>query len=159
MHRTKRLKPSQWNVLKRVRLEALRDTPDAFGTTYEEESQYNEEEWRKRLQREDCITYVAFIEDSPIGLVVGAPYDERAGLFAMWVNSKYRGKGLGSRLVDRIIEWARSNEYSAILLDVADNNTSALALYVRKGFTPTGITGRLPAPRDYVKEHQRVLYL
>ena len=100
MHRIKRLKPSQWNVLKRVRLEALRDTPDAFGTTYEEESQYNEEEWRKRLQREDCITYVAFIEDSPIGLVVGAPYDERAGLFAMWVNSKYRGKGLGHEVMN-----------------------------------------------------------
>ena len=160
MFRIKRLIPDQWKILKQVRLEALEDTPDAFGSTLEKASQYDESDWQKGLRRDDCITYVALLnEDSPIGLIVGAPYDEKAGLYAMWVNPRYRKKGVGSCLVDAVIEWARESGFSDILLDVADDNVSAIALYKSKGFIPTGIKGTLPAPREHITEHQRILSL
>ena len=160
MNRIEKLGPDQWKIYKRVRLEALKDEPDAFGSTYDQESQYIEGDWRRRLEKNDRKTFVAKLDSLiPIGLITCAPYGDKAGLFGMWVNPDYRGQGFGGQLVDVVIKYARDKKFSAILLDVADNNNLAIALYESKGFISTGIKGTLPPPRDSVVEHQRVLIL
>ena len=77
----------------------------------------------------------------------------------MWVHPEYRGKGVGSRLIDSVIDWAKMAGKSELLLDVGDENIAAIALYEAKGFRPTGIVGSLDPPREHVKEHQRSLKL
>jgi GNAT superfamily N-acetyltransferase len=57
------------------------------------------------------------------------------------------------------IEWAREQGFRRLLLDVGETNARAMALYKRKGFGPTGVVGRLPAPREYVREIQMGLTL
>jgi hypothetical protein len=42
-------------------------------------------------------------------------------------------------------------------LDVVETNTSAIAVYTRKGFVPNGEVGTLPLPRDHVREIQLVM--
>ena len=148
--------PDQWELFREVRLNALRDTPNAFGSTLERERTHLEADWKNRLERTESKTFIAFSDDAkPVGLIVGAPYGEDAGLFAMWVDASERRKGIGGILVDAVIQWAKEIGYARILLDVADENAAAIALYQHKGFIETGVKGTLPAPRDHIKEHQR----
>jgi len=55
----------------------------------------------------------------------------------MWFLREYRGRGLGTRLLMQLIEWASDSSYETMRLDVADEVRSAPAvrLYERLGFT------------------------
>lgn len=50
------------------------------------------------------------------------------------VDPKYRGKGIGTRLFSKLMEYAKSKKYSTIRLDVIDTNPGARRLYKRLGF-------------------------
>lgn len=154
------LHPPDWQRYRDIRLRALADTPDAFGRQFDSENLFDEEEWVLRLQRSDAIHFAATEPSgNDVGLVAGAPYDDDAGLYSMWVSPEARGQGVGSALIDEVIQWAKVNNRKRLLLDVGDNNTPAIKLYESKGFHPTGITGTLPPPREHIKEHQRQLLL
>ena len=158
--RVHQLRPADWKRFRDVRLIALADAPNAFGSTLEAEEKLSDDEWIKRLERPDTATFVAVEEDaSDAGLIVAAPYDDQAGLYAMWVASSARRRGVGAMLVNSVIEWSRSRGFNNLLLDVSDTNEAAIALYSRMGFQSTGKTGTLPEPRQYVLEHQRALSL
>ena len=77
----------------------------------------------------------------------------------MWVAPEARRQGLGSALVDAVVDWARSRGWTRVLLDVGETNTAAAALYARKGFRPNGRLGTLPPPREHVREIQLVMTL
>lgn len=154
------LTEAEWERGRDIRLRALRDCPDAFGTMLEHEIDVSEEDWRRRLRRSDALTVIGTADAGcDVGLIVGAPYGEDAGLFSMWTAPEARRQGVGSRLIDAIISWARQNHARRIVLDVGDWNAAAIALYESKGFRPTGIVGTLPPPREHITEHQRELIL
>ncbi|KAG9315973.1 hypothetical protein JVU11DRAFT_3630 [Chiua virens] len=71
------------------------------------------------------------------------------GLFGMWVDHAHRGKGLGARLVEECLEWARahvdpafstlengrgSDREKVVVLMVYENNAAGVALYSKMGF-------------------------
>lgn len=68
-------------------------------------------------------------------------------------------KGVGRKLLDKVINWAKENDFSLLKLDVADFNIAAIQLYEKVGFKNNGIKGSLPAPREHVTEHQKELTL
>lgn len=155
-----KLSPADWSRLATIRLRALADTPDAFGSTLERQQKFTESDWRERLTGEHKITFVATRgSGEDIGLIGSAPYEGHAGLFSMWVAPEARGCGVGGALVDAVIAWARSRGHTKLLLDVGDANLPAIALYASKGFEPNGVTGTLDPPREDIAEHQRVLNL
>lgn len=157
--RIQQMRPGDWERVRSVRLRALADSPDAFGATLEEERSLSQNEWMERLGRSDAATFVASDSTRDIGLIVGAPYGDCAGLYAMWVAPEVRGRGIGGRLVDSVIAWASAKGHERILLDVGDDNTAALALYQSRGFVPTDVVGSLPPPRDAISERQMELIL
>jgi ribosomal protein S18 acetylase RimI-like enzyme len=67
--------------------------------------------------------------------------------------------GVGGALIDAVLDWTRSRGARRVLLDVAEGNQAALALYRRKGFVSTGIVGNLPEPREHIRELQMELPL
>ena len=77
----------------------------------------------------------------------------------MWVAPEVRRRGVGGALVDAVINWARSSDVDRLLLDVADDNAPAIALYTRKGFDPNGEVSTQPPPREHIREHRRELRL
>ena len=104
----------------------------------------------------------ATLGGADVGVVAGAPFPERegaAGLFGMWVAPAARGRGMGDRLVEAVVDWARVAGYARVVLDVGDTNVPAIRLYQSKGFEPTGRTATLPEPRTHVREHERALEL
>lgn len=50
----------------------------------------------------------------------------------------WRGRGLGSALIEALADEARARGYARLRLDVADQNDRARALYERLGFDPAG---------------------
>ena len=155
-----RLSIDEARRLRHVRLRALADTPDAFGSTYAEVAAHPLAEWSKQLQ--EIATFVAVHDGKDLGLVRCASdehHHDTAWLISMWVTPEARGQGVGNALIDAVIECARSSGASRLLLDVGDHNQQAIALYACKGFQPNGQTGSLPAPRNHIREHQRELRL
>jgi GNAT superfamily N-acetyltransferase len=155
-----RLTPEDGERLREIRLASLRDAPDAFGSTYDETAARPDSSWRGQL--ETLATFVAVVAGLDVGIVRGAPFDGEptaAILLSMWVAPAARGKGAGEALVSAVADWAREEGFERLLLDVANDNAPAIALYARTGFLPTGETGTLPPPREQIREHQRALVL
>jgi GNAT superfamily N-acetyltransferase len=50
------------------------------------------------------------------------------------VDPQIRGKGVGSKLLDAVVDLAKQNGYKQVRLDVVDTNPRARQLYERKGF-------------------------
>lgn len=155
-----RLKSFEGERWRSIRLAALRDAPDAFGTTLAEATAFPPEIWSRQVVK--FSTFIAVLDGVDVGVVRGSPDVEKrnaALLLSMWVAPDARGKGVGDALVDVVRDWAGADGFSQLILAVADANLSAIALYAWKGFVPTGETGTLPAPRQDIREHRRALTL
>lgn len=143
--------------LRAIRLRALEDAPDAFGTTLTEASAWQPAAWTEQLTK--LPTFIAVAGVSDVGLVRCAPSESAPWLLSLWVAPMNRGMGIGGALVDAAIRWARSQGAPRLLLDVTATNPAALALYRRKGFVPTGVVGCFPEPRAHLRELQMALCL
>ncbi|MCI0546763.1 MAG: arsinothricin resistance N-acetyltransferase ArsN1 [Candidatus Rokubacteria bacterium] len=65
-------------------------------------------------------------------------YDHVADL-SVYIERSWRGRGVGRRLLARIIEIARALSYHKVVLAAFPTNTAGMALYERMGFTRVGI--------------------
>jgi GNAT superfamily N-acetyltransferase len=103
---------------------------------------------------------VAEVDGEQVGLAVGKPsYDglrQRRDLISMWVHPAHRGRGIATRLLRSVIEWAAEDGALEVALWVADGNAPAAAVYRRAGFVPTGRRQPLPS-NPAVGEEERVL--
>ena len=155
-----RLDIEDWQRLKLLRLAALKDAPQAFEATHEDEKRFTEEDWTQQFEK--ITTFVAVDDGNDIGMVRGVPSDTEpntAFLISMWVAPIGRGTRAGEKLIGAVINWARQSGFTRMELDVADDNAPAIALYERSNFLPTGETGSLSSPRSHVLEHRRALIL
>jgi len=155
-----RLLPDEWSRFKMLRLAALRDEPNAFGSMVGAAEKRSATEWRQQVK--EIATYVVVIDGIDVGLARGAPdeaHPNNAFLISMWVSPDARKQGVGEQLIRAIVNWAQATGFRRVLLDVADENTPAVALHERMNFQPTGETGTLPPPRTHIREHRRVMYL
>lgn len=50
------------------------------------------------------------------------------------IDADFRGKGIGSQLLDALLRHARNNGYKEVSLDVIGDNQQAQSLYRKKGF-------------------------
>ena len=135
-------------VFKDVRLRALLDSPTAFSSTYAKESQLPDEEWRKRAVRwssDGSAIFLAMDGDAECGMI-GAyeENEERAQVISMWVAPEVRRAGVGKKLVDAVVDWARSRGMRELKLMVTSVNTGAIEFYQRIGFGMTGKTAVYP---------------
>ena len=121
-----------------MRLAALQEAPYAFGSTYEREVELPEERWRQGLR--DRTRFIAEVDGVVAGTVSGGDGDSTsvAAMTAMWVDPRFRRKGVGDLLVKTLLDWARGARYDRMFLWVTEGNDNAERLYLRHGFTRTG---------------------
>ena len=141
----RRFRADEWRTYRELRLRALVDSPDAFGSTYEREAARPEADWKDRLAEgvteSGQMPVVALVGETPVGLAWGR-VDERdrtvAHLFQVWVSPEHRGQGVGQSLTSAVIEWARDVGVRALRLGVTPSHPAALHLYRRTGFVDAG---------------------
>jgi predicted GNAT family acetyltransferase len=130
----RRLTPDDWAVLRDVRLRALADSPDAFGSTLEREQDFDEKEWRRRSVRP---VWVAEVDGRPVGMAGAFSHDGTLQVWGMWTDPAHRGQGLARALLDALIGPAVS-EGRSVVLHVNIANPGARAFYEAYGFVATG---------------------
>ena len=146
--RIERVREEDWAALRDVRLRALLDSPDAFGSTHEREAGYSDDDWREWARdgsagvRETCL--LARVDGEAAGMVAAYVQDgaEHAHLIGMWVDPAARRRGVGGLLLEAIVGWATGAGLRSVRLDVALGNPDAARLYEGRGFSPTGRSRR-----------------
>ncbi|MGC4109653.1 MAG: N-acetyltransferase [Nocardioides sp.] len=129
MAELRRLGPDDWETFREIRLRALADSPDAFGSTLEREQGFTEDDWRQRLAGP---VYVV-VDPHPVS--VGGIFEGEGHLhvWGMWTDPDHRGRGHARSVLDAVIPSG-----AEAWLDVNLNNGAARAAYERYGFVGTG---------------------
>ena len=125
-------------------MNALKDSPDAFGSVYETAALLADSNWQDRLAQ------ITPNRDLPLAGLVGTefagmawarfdePNDKTAHLYQMWVSPVYRGKGLARMLLLEAMAWALSHDAHSMSLGVTCGDTPARKLYETIGFQAIG---------------------
>src|SRR5512139_3886097 len=104
----------EWAIYKDLRLRALADSPDAFGSLLAREQNRSDAEWASRLAagaNSWDLPLLAEVDAEPIGLAWGRiekSNPDVADLYQMRVAPSYRRLGAGRMLLDAVIAWARA---------------------------------------------------
>ena len=133
-----RLGPDDWQIFKEIRLEALREAPEAFASTLAEATLLKEAAWRSRLNTR--AQFLASIGPTAVGTAGGILTEAGPELISMWVDPRFRRSGIGAKLVDAVVEWASPQPFDSIVLWVAPGNQAAERLYRGRGFRRTGVS-------------------
>jgi len=157
------LHPDDWPIYRDLRLCALADAPDAFGSTHAEESQRTDDIWAARLAAPALGSHLqgwpfaAEVDGTPVGLAWVRMEGAVAWLYQVWVAPEARGRGVGAALLDAAIGWARARKATALHLDVTAGGGAAARLYRRMGFVDVGAP--VPMPGRTTFEQAMVLTL
>ena len=128
-----------------LRLEALREAPSAFSSSYEEECDTPLSEIEARLAVDSGRNlFGAFDGDELVGIVgVGREtmrkVRHKGYVRTMYVAKAHQGKGVGRRLMEHALAFAATMPgVQRLTLSVTAGNAAATALYASLGFKEFG---------------------
>ena len=128
-----------WQILKRLILDSLADSPDAFPATLNGQSSCPDATWRglanKYSSGQREVAYTLVDNQGYCGILIGSI----TNLGHLWVSPRIRESRYrhGTKLLDTFLEWARKRGSSNIHLFVTEN-TPAVNFYESMGFKSTG---------------------
>jgi RimJ/RimL family protein N-acetyltransferase len=135
------LAPADAAAYRAIRLSGLKDTPEAFGSTFDAEAAKPLAWFFDRLTASNV--FGALREREILGVAGfavrdGAKEAHKGLLWGMYVRPEARGTGVARRLVETVIDFARPR-VELIQLSVVVGNERARRLYARIGFVEYGI--------------------
>jgi ribosomal protein S18 acetylase RimI-like enzyme len=102
------------------------------------------------MTREGDVGVIAELARAPVGAAwvrrmrgdeLGPVDDPAVPVLAIAVESEYRGRGIGGRLMTALLNRVRNTGTGAIDLDTGSFNEAAVKLYHTQGFVDTGYHG------------------
>jgi ribosomal protein S18 acetylase RimI-like enzyme len=140
----RRLSPEDAALFREIRQEGLERDPDAFSSTFEIESAQPLSFFAERIGR--AAVFGAFRGPELLGVAgfvvqQGPKHGHKGTLWGMYVRPEARRGGIARKLVETIIEHARSR-VELIQLSVVSDNHAARRLYTSLGFEEYGIDRR-----------------
>jgi ribosomal protein S18 acetylase RimI-like enzyme len=142
----RRLKASEKDAYKELRLRALSTDRMSFASTFEKESKGDEKRWGEfahhaATSSETVVLVAQQVGGQLVGMVGSYLEGEDTHVWGMWVDPGYRNLGLGGKLLDAILTSIESTHPTTqIKLGVVPSSESALRLYRSRGFVDTGHT-------------------
>jgi len=127
-----------------LRLQALRDHPEAFSADYQTHLAADDAYWGRYFNfGEHSIIYFAFHREALVGMT-GVRLDtspktkHNASIQGVYTLPEWRGHGIARALVNACCDWARDHGALIARLGVTTTNQSALRCYESCGFKITG---------------------
>jgi RimJ/RimL family protein N-acetyltransferase len=137
----RQLTPADAALYRSIRLEGLKESPEAFGSTFDVEFTKPLAWFFDRLS--SSVVFGAIGDAKILGVAGFAIRDgqkeaHKGLLWGMYVRPDARGAGVARRLVEAVIAFARAR-VELIQLSVVVGNEQARRLYARLGFVQYGI--------------------
>lgn len=142
----RRLRSNEAEPFRELRFAALKDSPDAFGSTLETEEGYPPERWEtwtRDASSDETGIWVAVAHGDGrlvgmIGLFPDPVFDDALHVWGMWVDPDHRGRQIGAALIDAALAGAARTAARQVRLHVVETNRAAAHLYAAFGFEPDG---------------------
>ena len=129
-----------------LRLQALRDHPDAFSADYAFNASQPISYWEQRLSAPSNKGIIFFAESQPalVGMCGvrrgNSPATQHsATVWGVFVRDEWRGLRIAENLIQQCVAWASAHEVSSLRLGVVTTNSSAVRCYRRCGFIVYGV--------------------
>lgn len=155
------LGPADATLYRSLRLRALREHPDAFTSSYEQDREQPLEAAARRLAAHPL--WGAYHHAELYGFVglereLRPKNRHKATVMGMYVAPEVGGQGVGRALLDALIAHARQNGLESLVLTVTDGNERATRLYEAAGFRSFGVEPDAirVAGRPYAKNHMHL---
>ena len=137
-------------VYQPLRLRALREHPEAFGSSLEDEQPLPLEQVSRQLDdiSGNSVSFGAWLDGQLVGIVslFRSPRlktRHKALLGGMYVAPEVRGNRIGKALLEHTLSHARTMDgLEDVTLAVTVGNNSARRLYLGAGFVPYGVEPR-----------------
>jgi len=152
----------------KVRLSALKNNPEAFGSTYEREVKFSLATVKERIAPSTNHFVLGAFDDacSLIGIVtfmreIGIKMRHKGNVFGMYVAPENRGQGVSKLLMAELIKEAKNCDgLEQLNLAVVSENVAAKQLYNSLGFKVYGVErNALKFDGHYFDEDWMVLYI
>jgi RimJ/RimL family protein N-acetyltransferase len=136
-----RLNADRWQDYRELRLEALKNEPVAFSSSYEEEQPIAETVWRTRIEN----ALFAIENNKLVGMAGFIRYNHLktnhvSEIFGVYVRPEYRNRGIGKQLITAIIEEIKNTKgISKIRIGVNPTQKAAEHIYKKFGFKKVGL--------------------
>ncbi|MEO5930372.1 MAG: GNAT family N-acetyltransferase [Candidatus Kapaibacterium sp.] len=160
------LPPERWREFRALRLQALKEEPQAFGSSYERNITQPDQHWIDRLKSvEERIWEALFAEDNGelVGLM-GAHFPQEtpdtAVIVMVFVRREKRGLGIAEMLLESLLQRLRGRpgiERAALTVNMAQK--TAVALYTRFGFRTMRIEAGMMGDGNIHDEYVMEKYL
>ncbi len=137
----RQLSPKDWHEFKKIRLEALKKEPQAFGASYEEISIKKDSFFKDSIDK--AIIVGAFVDGEIIG-IAGFYTDEAikcrhvGNIWGVYVSNPHRNCGKAKELFEKILSLLPSG-VEQVRLSVGAHSPAAKALYLSFGFQECGL--------------------
>ncbi len=149
----RRVKQEDGALIRELSIRMYSDSPDAFSETVEKAKQRTTEDWDSKSKwladSPDVIGLIAYDNNRPCGFIMGLEGSfingsmdwqcrDSVTIARNWVDPKARRKSIGTKLTDKIKDWACEKGIKQLELQVTENNEVAKSFYKQLGFTDTG---------------------
>jgi len=134
------LRSDDWQRYRAIRLRSLEINPEAFGGSFEAESQWSESEWRTEMAK--FVALVAVLDGADVAImnieVLDGDHGATCWIGGCWSDPAVRGKGAFRALFTYVDAHAAEFGWSKHGLGVWRDNDSAIAAYSALGFRFAG---------------------
>ncbi|TWO70904.1 GNAT family N-acetyltransferase [Caenimonas sedimenti] len=157
------LAPPDAAAYRALRLRALREHPDAFTSSHDEDERLPLSTSAERLASSRITFWGAFLRSELCGMVglereTRAKNRHKATVVAMYVAPEAAGHGIGASLLAALIAECRAEGIESLVLTVTDGNDKPRALYEKAGFRSFGVEPRAikVGGTAYAKNHMHL---
>lgn len=135
-YKTRVLVAEDWQSWKQIRLQSLKESPAAFGRSYEEEILSPNQKFMDMIT--DNTIFGAFLDNQLVSVVgfmrnSGERYCHRGKIFGVYTDPTARGRGMCKALMQLAIDHART-VVVWLEIHVWTENPTAFKLYSSLGF-------------------------
>ncbi|ESX71678.1 GNAT family N-acetyltransferase [Mesorhizobium sp. LSHC414A00] len=141
----RRLSASDAEAFRELRLEGLKNHPNAFGSSWEEEAEKPLAWFVEQLEQNIIVAGSTesgqLVGIAALGFHRALKQRHKGVLWGMYVRPRARGSGLAAALVEHLLDKARGM-IEEVHLTVVASNEAAIRLYTYYGFRKYGLERR-----------------